>query len=203
MSHLSIYLAGNIQKGHEKESAIFWTEEDRKILQQGLSPVQVSFLNPAFRSDDLSDQKSVFGRDMTQVFSSDITFVNARERRGLGVGAEMMWAKANHVPVLILAPSKSHYRKEKVHLLGIEVNDWVHPFVESLADQIVHDLDEAVLWIRKFIEGKVKIKDLSFVHDAMKYYIENQFEKDVPMKSLAETDKTLSERFEKLKRIPR
>ena len=35
MEHLSIYLAGNIQKDHENKSQIYWTEEDRGI--EGIS----------------------------------------------------------------------------------------------------------------------------------------------------------------------
>lgn len=89
---LAIYLAGSIQKGHEK-SDYFWSDSDLSVLKDGLSRYEVSFLNPALRSDDLSDQHSVFGRDMLQVFCSNIVFVDARSRRGLGVGAEMMWAK--------------------------------------------------------------------------------------------------------------
>jgi hypothetical protein len=48
-THLAIYLAGNIQKGHENESAVFWTDEDREKLQRGLSPCVISFLNPAIQ----------------------------------------------------------------------------------------------------------------------------------------------------------
>ena len=125
---LSIYLAGNIKKNHENESQIFWSEEDRKILRQKLSPTELIFLNPAFRTDDLSDQKSVFGRDMMQVFCSDIILVDVRERRGLGVGAEMMWAKINKIPVVTLAPQESHYRKSKVNLLDVEVKKLGTPF---------------------------------------------------------------------------
>ena len=105
---IAMYLAGNIEKNHEKESKVFWSEFDREILRDGLAPIQISFLNPALRADDLSDQMAVFGRDMAQVFCSDLVLVDARERRGLGVGAEMMWAKMNTLPVITLSPVDSH-----------------------------------------------------------------------------------------------
>ncbi len=114
MKKISIYLAGNIQKGHENESLIYWTENDLKKIREVLSFVKINFLNPAIRNDDLSDQKSTFGRDMLQVYSSDLVLVDARERRGLGVGAEMMWAKMNNIPVVTYAPLESHYNKAKV-----------------------------------------------------------------------------------------
>ena len=116
MEHISIYLAGNIQKDHENKSQIYWTEEDRDFLRNELAPKNISFLNPALRTDDLSDQLSVFGRDMTQVYCSDLVFVDARERRGLGVGAEMMWAKMNRIPLLI-----SRAYKQPLSQTGSEV----------------------------------------------------------------------------------
>lgn len=105
-SKIAIYLAGSIKKGHEKSDESYWTEEDKIFLKKHLNHYEVSFLNPAFRTDDLSHQRSVFGRDMLQVFSSNIVFVDARDRRGLGVGAEMMWAKVNAIPVVTWAPKK-------------------------------------------------------------------------------------------------
>lgn len=182
--HLAIYLAGNIQKGHEKESQVFWSDDDREIIRQGLAPAIVSFLNPALRTDDLSDQKSVFGRDMTQVYWANVVFVDVRERRGLGVGAEMMWAKMNGIPVLTLAPQNSHYFKDEVTLLGVTVQNWVHPFVESLSDAIVENVEEGVVWLRDFLQSKVEIKGPEFIHGAMAHYQSEQFPRDLPMQEL-------------------
>lgn len=99
---VAIYLAGSIKKGHEKSDESYWTDENMFSIKNNLEKFDVSFLNPAFRTDDLSDQVSVFGRDILQVFSSHIVFVDARDRRGLGVGAEMMWAKMNKIPVVTM-----------------------------------------------------------------------------------------------------
>lgn len=68
MVKIAIYLAGSIKKDHEKDDVSFWTDDNMNVLKSSLQGYAVSFLNPAFRSDDLSDQRSVFGRDMTQVF---------------------------------------------------------------------------------------------------------------------------------------
>jgi hypothetical protein len=123
---ISIYLAGSIKKGHERTDESFWTDSDMVFLRKALSEYEISFLNPAFRSDDLSDQRSVFGRDMTQVFCSDVVFVDARDRRGLGVGAEMMWAKFHKIPIVTLAPVDSHYNKSKTTLLDVAVSRIKH-----------------------------------------------------------------------------
>ena len=95
---LAVYLAGSIKKGHEPPTELFWTEVETDELKTALKDFDLSFLNPALRSDDLSIQSSVFGRDMLMVYCSDFVLVDVRQRRGLGVGSEMMWAKINRIP---------------------------------------------------------------------------------------------------------
>jgi hypothetical protein len=192
---IAIYLAGNIQKGHEKESGIFWTKKDQDIISAAMAPQEVAFLNPAIRTDDLRDQKSVFGRDMTQVYMSHAVFVDARERRGLGVGAEMMWAKMNRIPLIILAPRNSHYRKEECNLLGVEVKNWVHPFVESLSDAIVDTVEEGAKWLRSFCLEKGEVKGPESIQEAMLHYQENQLGSDEPMRELIEGNSDLAKRM--------
>lgn len=199
-THISIYLAGSIQKGHEKNNDSYWTDADMQSLRESLAEFQLSFLNPAFRTDDLSDQRSVFGRDMLQVFSSDIVFVDARHRRGLGVGAEMMWAKVNRIPVVTLAPKDTHYSKTKTSLLGVEVVNWVHPFVESLSDHIAEDLSDGARWIREAMNGRVQpLKDIEWVRSCMGYFIDNQLEKDHPMRDLISSNPDLTAKLEALR----
>lgn len=196
---IALYLAGSIKKEHEKLDAFYWTEEEISILKDALSDYELSLLNPALRTDDLSDQHSVFGRDMLQVFCSDAVFVDARDRRGLGVGAEMMWAKCNRIPVITLAPKNSHYHKVQTTLLGVAVKNWVHPFVESLSDQIVDSLEEGARWlVRAIIDKSEKIKGIDHIESAMHYYNQANFEKDQPMQELFKANEKLKMRFNQL-----
>jgi hypothetical protein len=197
---VAIYLAGTIKKDHEDPNETYWTEADLALLKGQLSDYEVSFLNPALRTDDLSDQRSVFGRDMVQVYCSDVVFVDARDRRGLGVGAEMMWAKVNHIPVVTWAPLDSHYNKSHTSLLDVEVKDWVHPFVEGLSDKIVSDLIEGAAWIRSTISNPSQaIKHIGFIEEAMEYYKASQFHHDRPMQQLLASGSHLKQRLEKLR----
>lgn len=193
--HLAIYLAGNILKGHEKESSVFWTKEDQEIIRSGLDPTEVSFLNPAMRGDDLSDQKSVFGRDMTQVYCANVVFVDARERRGLGVGAEMMWAKMHSIPILTLAPENSHYCKKEVNLLGKTVKNWIHPFILALSDVLVKNLEEGIAGLKHLLSGEMEIKGPESIEEAMHCYQEKQLSNDIPMQELLEKNQKLKERM--------
>lgn len=199
MKSVSIYLAGNIAKNHEKSSKIFWTEEDCDVIRNTLNPKHVSLLNPAFRKDDLSDNQGVFGRDMVQVFCSDVIFVDARERRGLGVGAEMMWAKMNEIPVVTLAPLNTHYHREEIEMLGESLQDYTHPFVECLSDAIVENVEEGANWILKFLNGEIsKIKGHQDIKEAMAYYKSVRYDGDEPMKNMSTLNQSLREKIDQL-----
>jgi hypothetical protein len=195
---VAIYLAGSIKKGHEQSNESYWTDEDMDLLKKSLSPHEVSFLNPAFRTDDLSDQLSVFGRDMVQVSCSNFVFVDARDRRGLGVGAEMMWAKFHRNPVIVWAPRDSHYHKSKTTVLGVPVANFIHPFVEGLGDKIVEDLVEGAAWIKKVMsDPSIPIKGVEQIKAAMEHYKKRQLHNDEPMQALLAANKELKERVEK------
>lgn len=187
----SIYLAGGIKKQHESGKDLFWTEKEISVLRNGLDAYEVLFLDPASRSDNMADQLSVFGRDALMVSSCDLVFVDARDRRGIGVGAEMMWAKVHHIPVLTWAPIDSFYHQSSATVLNITVKDWVHPFVYALSDQIVHDLAEGITWIKKFLTHELPIKGIEFVEKAMDYYQETQLNSDIPMQELLAKNRDL------------
>jgi hypothetical protein len=196
MERVAIYLAGNIKKGHEKLNEDYWSDTELSIISNILKPIQIDFLHPAIRTDDLSDQKSVFGRDLSQVYCSNVVFVDVRQRRGLGVGAEMMWAKMNAIPVVTLCPPESHYKKREVNILNVPVDNWTHPFVENLSDQIVATIEEGAHWIHSFViknESKVEIKTPAYIKEAMDYYRETQYTNDEPMKELTSKNKKIHE----------
>lgn len=179
---IGIYLAGSIKKGHENSDELFWTPDDMALIRNSLPEYEVVFLNPAIRMDNMADPRSVFGRDMTQVFCSHLVFVDARGKRGLGVGAEIMWAKLNKIPVITWAPVDSHYKKEKATILGIEVKPFIHPFVSELSDQIVDTLEEGAQWIKQSLcDPAFKIKGIEHMQAAMQHYQASQLSVDLPM----------------------
>jgi len=192
---VAIYLAGTIKKHHERHDETYWTDLDMETIRHHLQGCEVSFLNPAFRTDDLSDQRSVFGRDMLQVFCSDFVFVDARDRRGLGVGAEMMWAKVNRIPVLTWAPKGSHYHLHKATILGVPVENYVHPFVESLSDKFVENVSDGAHWMLQILnDPSSQIKGLEYIAAAMEHYKERQLPLDMPMHELINACEVLKQR---------
>lgn len=168
---LPIYLAGNIRKGKEEDHLEVWTEAHQQLLQHLLPRVTLIFLDPACRSDDLSDQVSVFGRDLFQVSSSQLVLVDARSKRGLGVGAEMMFAKVHRVPVAVWLPEESHYKRSHIQLLGKEVTDWIHPFIYNLSDYRAPTLEDAARWIEEeLLTGKVAVKGMECTQEAISHF---------------------------------
>jgi hypothetical protein len=182
---VAIYLAGAIQKGHKSSDSLCWTDGHMAEIQENLGDFKALFLNPAIRSDDLTDQHSVFGRDMLQVLTSHIVFVDARAKRGLGVGAEMMWAKLNKIPVVTWAPKNTHYHQNETSILGVQVVNFVHPFVEALSDKIVDSPAEGARWIEAMMsDSNIQVKGRESIQSAMQYYRNTQLHRDQPMQDL-------------------
>lgn len=194
-----IYLAGTIKKAHESAHETYWTEDEMASIQKELSEFDVSFLNPAYRTDDITDQRSVFGRDMVQVYSADAVFVDARDRRGLGVGAEMMWAKVHRRPLIVWAPKDTHYYKSQTTILDVTISDFIHPFVLGLADKVVETVDEGAAFLRTALnDPAVPIRGLEDIFAAMQYYKETQYSQDIPMQELLSANAHVHERFQTL-----
>lgn len=193
---LYIYLAGNIKKGKEDEHELVWNEQDMELLRKTVPSKELIFLNPAVRTDDLSDQKSVFGRDLFQVYSSGLVLVDARDKRGLGVGAEMMFAKMKGIPVVAWVPPASHYQRETIHFLGQRVKSWVHPFVENLADYLAPSLEAAGMWIEQELFSKsFKVKDVVSIKQAMEHYLTTQLKQDDGMRELVASQSYLQQKL--------
>lgn len=166
---ITIYLAGKIPKGHEDfDNNLHWTPDHMEILKESLKPLNVILLNPAFKDCDLSNQDVVFGRDAYYVASSDFVFVDGRASRGLGVGAEMMWAKANGIPVVTWAPKDTHYNKTATVIEGKKIPAFIHPFVHALSDNIVENIQDGARWIQDSVSNPkaTRVKTLDSVRSA-------------------------------------
>jgi hypothetical protein len=142
-----VYLSGNVRKGIEdsRPADAFWSDDDEDQLRQGVDAATLVLLNPARTRVQRADFHANFGCDLHLVRTSDAILVDARGERGIGVGAEMMFARYAGTPVICVCPPNSFYRRDLIRdVLGEDLVDWVHPFVAGLADHIVSDVDEAV-----------------------------------------------------------
>jgi hypothetical protein len=147
---LRIYLSGSVRKGagDPRSPDHFWTREDEEFIRANAGgPVEL--LNPAKTDIRRQDFALNFGCDLHLVSISDVVLVDARREKGIGVGAEMMFAVQRGIPVIAWVPPDTHYRRSKVSdLFGEDLHDWTHPFVFGLSDYVVDNLAEAMALIR-------------------------------------------------------
>lgn len=174
---LVVYLSGSVKKGKDDTKTDYWSADDRRLISETVG--RVAFLDPSVRNDDLSDSLSTFGRDLFQVRCSDAVLVDARGRRGIGVGAEMMLAKVYGVPIISVVPANSHYARRDFEYLGQIVGDWVHPFVKELSDIIVPDVLGAARALAAVEPLGQRVPDVAFAEKAMRHYARNQMGRDV------------------------
>jgi len=179
---VTIYCSGSIQKGtSDKSKKLYWTDTERNMLAQAARPLDIRFLNPDDPAHDLSDTLALFGRDMYQIQFADFVVVDARERRGIGIGIEMVVAKMFDTPLIIVSPNDTYYRSGKVDYRGSSVNDYVHPHLYGLADVIVNDFDAAGTWMKRYMENSTKPKGSEVIFEAINMYKNRMLSHDQPM----------------------
>src|ERR1700686_532988 len=132
-----IYLSGSVRKGadDDRPSEHYWSDADEELIHQALHPIEVVLLNPQKSGVDRSDARANFGWDLYLVGTSDVVMVDARTRKGIGIGAEMMFATFKRIPTITVAPRNSHYRQALFpDLFGEDVKEWTLPFILGLSD---------------------------------------------------------------------
>ncbi|MFI0370831.1 hypothetical protein ACH35V_23420 [Actinomadura sp. 1N219] len=136
---ISVYCSGSITKGAADEKKLCWSDVERREVAKGAQPAEVVFLNPDDPITDPSNTLGQFGRDMYQVMVATAVIVDARERRGIGIGVEMTAAALLGTPIIVVAPRNSRYRADELEYRGVLVHDYVHPHVAALATAVADD----------------------------------------------------------------
>lgn len=181
---LSVYCSGSIMKGASDEKKLCWSDAERSHVSKGASPHDVIYLNPDDPITDPGNTLGQFGRDMYQVMVATAIIVDARERRGLGIGVEMAAAATFGTPVIVVAPRNSKYRSDRLEYRGAIVHDYVHPHVGALANAVVDDFVAAGETLAQLLHDK-RQKDKehmpSWLDRAINEYVNNVLPGDAPM----------------------
>lgn len=185
MKTVKFYLAGSIKKGKDDNlKKMYWTDTEKQEILDVLKGFNVIFMDPQLREDCIEDHLSAMGRDLAQVINSDFVLVDARERRGLGVGVEMAVAKMHTVPVVSIAPRNSHYRRERLEYLSQDIKDWIHTNIYGCSDAIVESPREAAEWVKDFLENPKPVKGPEFVKDSVEHYKKTNLHRDGLMQTI-------------------
>lgn len=167
-----IYLAGSVPKGSADGQAKreMWTDQDEDRIRAGINAA-VETLNPNKSGVRRADFYANFGCDLHLVDSSDVVFVDGRSKRGIGVGAEMMFAQMRGTRVVAICPDESAYRRRDVEdMFGEDLEEWIHPFVFGLTDHIAATLDEAINWVNGWLADGRPLKRPDDMEEAITYY---------------------------------
>jgi len=178
---LSVYCSGSIAKGSADQKKICWTDLERKDVQQGAGDLEVVFLNPDDPIPDATNILGQFGRDMFQVMTATAVIVDARERRGIGIGVEMAAAATLGTPLIVVAPRNSLYRQDRLEYRDTVVANYVHPHVASLATCVVDDFVMAGAELAKLPTSTGPRHDPPWLTAALAEYEENVLSVDRPM----------------------
>jgi len=156
-----IYLSGSIRKGRQdpRGDDEFWTATDERLIQNLVRPNAV-LLNPAKSPIRRNDYFVNYGCDLFLVQTSDVILADLRTEKGIGVGAELMFAYFVKKPVIGWVPTNSYYQRERIEdVFGEDLLDWTHPFVFGLCDYIANNLVQACERINEMCERGEFAKD--------------------------------------------
>lgn len=179
MGTVTLYLAGSIKKGDEDtKKTSYWTREDEDAIRRAFGEgSDVMILNPATFKIKRSDSFGNFGADMYLVKRSDFIFVDARDKKGIGIGAEMVAAKYFGIPVVSLCAYDSYYKKRFLpNVYGEDLHNWTHPFIVGLSDFVADSVEEAVEWMKSGSRGP--IKTISVIDESIEYFEDTQLNAD-------------------------
>lgn len=166
-----IYLCGSVKKGLEdnRPEEEFWAHAHEMAIVASLDrPVEL--LNPSKTQIRRSDYFINFGCDMYLVQSSDLLLADLRSEKGIGVGAELMFARQAGIPVIAWLPPDSHYRRDLTDVFGEDLHNWVHPFAYALSDYIEDSLEAVCERAKAILAGEVQSvminKEIKYATDA-------------------------------------
>jgi hypothetical protein len=163
---MKIYLAGSVPKG-DKEALdyIDWRKDYFNIMSKLVDDIKIIDPNDHYKLE--GDTKALFGSVCLQIQESDFVLVNAESKLGAGTSMEMVIAKYLDKPVITVLPKDSAHRKSNLLFAGREVQEWIHPFVDSFSDSIIENVSEIETAISRINENP--IRKITIVDESMKY----------------------------------
>lgn len=194
-----IYLAGSIAKAHTSDEKTFWGSTEKAELTENIHPHEFVFLDPSFRTDDLNDSLATLGRDFLMVLISDAVLVDARDKRGIGVGAEIDRAETQNIPVISIIPPNSNYHKFNTTVLGQKITEFKHPFAYILPNFVAPSFHAASKILLKNVKPRIEftLQPISNkILNAIKIYITTQLNNDAPMLALYNSFREIKQRVD-------
>lgn len=160
---INIYLSGSIKKGASdpRGEEAFWAPEHEREICNAVNG-RVRLLNPAKSPIRRNEYFVNYGCDIFLIQKSDVVLVDLRTEKGIGVGAELMYAQFIGKTVIGWIPENSCYKRDKVEdVFGEDLVNWIHPFAFGLCDEISDTLEGACAHINRMYEAGGFVKDVN------------------------------------------
>lgn len=152
MKKIKIALLGSLPKGDKTRLGWKdWKQDYIKTISK-LIP-DASFIHGDLISDNIGPEL-VVGHDLWLIKNSDIIVVNAESKIGAGTAQEMIMAKLFERPVFSVLPKDSHHRKSNIAMGGVEIEDWIHPFIFCSSDFIAENTKDLCIKINDYLKNK-------------------------------------------------
>ena len=171
---MKVVLLGSLPKGDQvREDWVDWKTTYIGTLTQAVPGIMI--LHGDMISDNVGPE-IVVGHDLWLIKHSDICVVDASQKLGAGTAQEMVLAKLYKKPVVTVLPKDTYHRRSNITFDGIEMNEWIHPFIVVASDYIANNIDEAAAWLNTYASNpkKLNIKDINVFEAAISRF-ENKF----------------------------
>ncbi len=167
---MKIALLGKIPKGDKaREDFVEWYQEYADAISE-MIPKAVFLHGDLIR--DTEGSEKVVGNDLWIIKNADLVVVDARQKIGAGTAQEMVMAKYFKKPLVSVIPRDTHHRRSNVVFDGVNIEDWIHPFLDVSSDYVAESIDDAATWVKDFSSGKInqEVKDISVFEQAVKTF---------------------------------
>ncbi len=164
---MKIYLAGSVPKGNEEaKSFIDWRKEWFDKIQKFLPEAELS--DPSVALQFEGDSLAVTGADCWLIQQCDLVLVNAQSKLGAGTSMEYLIAKYFKKPIITILPKDTHHRRSNVVFGENNLEDWIHPFIDTFSDTVIQNVNELQ---KAWEEVKSReIKDIKTIDRAISYF---------------------------------
>jgi hypothetical protein len=183
---LKVFFAGKLQPS-SKYAPPFWREE--MVWQLNLKVANWTVQDTCLvepRNNFLIEQNlpiaTLFGQSCFYIQSSDVLVVNLTDDISVGGSQEIFIAKQFNIPVIGVAPRGGKFNRLKYELGDNTYWNWVHPFVGTLCDVIVDNVDELALALDDL--ENLPNSGMRVVDDAIAHYMRSAAALDTTINNL-------------------
>lgn len=167
-----VYLSGSVKKGSSdtRSDELFWSERDEDAIISSVGEGTV-LLNPSKTPIIRNDYWGNYGCDLFLVQRADVVLVDLRDKKGIGIGAELMYAQHLGKTVLGWLPSNSYYKRNFVpQVSGEDLHNWTHPFAFGLCDRLFETLEAACTTMKQIRSGTHVAEDRKTSEQAIAHF---------------------------------